>query len=204
VSGHSKTGVWKTDGFLCSFLKAIVELGAAPDINLPLDLAPVDFVTEAVVHISTHEKPSGKVYHLSNPNYKLLTWMIERLRATGHSIEILPHHAWVQRLLDYTARHPSMSLAPFMPLFVERWSADQLTLLEIYSEERIPAFDCSNTLEALRGTSIACPPVDDGLLRKYMDYFARIDFFAPAPEAGPALSMLPFSLAPEPSRRIVR
>jgi amino acid adenylation domain-containing protein/thioester reductase-like protein len=179
VTGHSVTGAWKTEGFLCSFLKALIELKSAPDINLPLDFAPVDYVTKAIVHIACTKEPTGKVYHLNNPVYALLPSMLQRMREVGYQIETIPYHAWVQRLVDYTAQNPSSSIAPFVPLFVERWSDAQISVLEMYCEERIPVFECDNTLAAVAGTGLVCPPVDDQLLRKYLDYFLRIGFIPP-------------------------
>jgi hypothetical protein len=53
-------------------------------------------------------------------------------------------------------------MAPFLPLFVDR---DQgLTTAEMYLEHVFPRYTRSNTEQALRGSGIAFPPVDDGLL----------------------------------------
>lgn len=176
VTGHAATGVWRTDGFLCSFLKALIELKCAPDINLPLDFAPIDFVVGSIAHLSLHRLPSGEAFHLNNPRYRLLPWLIERMRAIGYSVDIVPHPEWVRRLLDHTTKNPSSVIAPFAPLFVEKWGKEQVTMLEMYAEERIPRFECEETMRALAGTGLVCPPVDEPLLNKYLDYFIKIGF----------------------------
>jgi amino acid adenylation domain-containing protein/thioester reductase-like protein len=181
VTGHSQSGAWKTEGFLCSFLRSLFELGAAPDFNLPLDFAPVDYVTRAIVHISMNEPAVGTVYHLNNPRYNKLPNIVKKMQDLGYPIQKLPYHTWVQKLVDYTARNPTASIAPFVPLFVERWSEAQISVLEMYVEERIPLFDTRNARMALQGTGIVCPPVDDALLNKYLKYFQQIGFLPPPP-----------------------
>jgi amino acid adenylation domain-containing protein/thioester reductase-like protein len=179
VTGHSQTGAWRAEGFLCSFLRSLFDLGAAPDFNLPLDFAPVDYVTKAIVHIAMNEPAVGSVFHLNNPRYNKLSHMIDKMQALGYSIQRLPYHTWVQKLVDYTARNPTAAVAPFVPLFVERWSEAQLSIVEMYTEERMPVFDTRNTRVALQGTGIVCPPVDDALLSRYLDYFQKIGFLPP-------------------------
>jgi hypothetical protein len=48
--------------------------------------------------------------------------------------------------------------------------------------ERIPAarFDDANVTLGLDGSAITCPPVDDRLLRAYMDYFTETGYL-PSP-----------------------
>ncbi|NUQ74150.1 MAG: amino acid adenylation domain-containing protein [Polyangiaceae bacterium] len=181
VTGHSKTGVWKTDSFACSFLKALIDLDCAPDIPIPLDYVPVDYVSKAIVHIATKQIPTGKAYHLNNTRYQLLSAIIERMQAFGYPVRKMPYLNWVQEIVLHTGKNPTSPLTPFVPLFVERWSEENLTYLEIYFEGKIPRFTCENTLEALRGTDIACPPIDDELLSTYLNYFLRVGFLPPPP-----------------------
>jgi amino acid adenylation domain-containing protein/thioester reductase-like protein len=184
VTGHSQSGAWKTEGFLCSFLRSLFEIGAAPDLSILLDFAPVDYVTRAIVHIAMNEPAVGTAFHLNNPRYNKLSKIIAKMQALGYSIQKLPYHSWVQKLLDYTARNPTSSIAPFVPLFVERWSEAQISLFEMYSEERVPVFDARNTRVALQGTGIVCPPVDDALLDRYLKFFMQIGFLPPPPARG--------------------
>jgi thioester reductase-like protein len=126
-----------------------------------------------------NEPAVGSVFHLNNPRYNKLSHMIDKMQALGYSIQRLPYHTWVQKLVDYTARNPTAAIAPFVPLFVERWSEAQLSIVEMYTEERMPVFDTRNTRVALQGTGIVCPPVDDALLSRYLDYFQKIGFLPP-------------------------
>ena len=179
ITGHSRTGAWKAEGFLCSFFRTVIDMGSCPDIPLPLNYVPVDFAAQAIVHIARQSPPSGRVFHLNNLRYRLLPTILDAIRAMGYPVRRLSYEDWVQELVHFSAKNPATPLTPFVPLFVERWSEENLTHIEMYYEGKIPRFECHNTLEALKGTEIVCPPVDDALLGVYMSYFLRTGFFPP-------------------------
>jgi amino acid adenylation domain-containing protein/thioester reductase-like protein len=186
VSGHSQTGVWKTDSFACSFLKALVELESAPDIPLPLDYVPVDYCSKAIVHVAKKKVPNGDIYHLNNTRYKVLSAIIDQMQELGYPMRRMAYPSWVQDVVQYTGRNPTSPVTPFVPLFVERWSEEKLTFLEMYFEGRIPQFECTNMENALEGTDIVCPPVDDEMLSLYLSYFLRTGYLSP-PAVRPAV-----------------
>jgi hypothetical protein len=68
----------------------------------------------------------------------------------------------VPELLRYAAHHPSHPMAPFLPLFIDRDHG--LTTAEMYLAHVFPRYTRSNTEQALAGSGIAFPPVDDALL----------------------------------------
>lgn len=87
---------------------------------------------------------------------------------------------------------PDNALAPFVGVaeFYERFTEKAQVagrdgrLMEV-------RFDGSRTREALSGSGIVCPPLDEALLRRYLDWFLRVGFYppppgrpAPAPPAG--------------------
>ena len=74
VVGHSKTGVWQGDNVIANMLRSWIELGMAPDIEAQLDLAPVDYVSRAMVQLllcgggeDAGEGTRAGIYHLNNP-----------------------------------------------------------------------------------------------------------------------------------------
>ncbi len=54
-------------------------------------------------------------------------------------------------------------MTPFVPLFVDR-CAPGLTVAEMYLEHIFPSYTRSHTEQALSGSGIAFPPVDEKLL----------------------------------------
>ncbi|HJX26440.1 MAG TPA: hypothetical protein VJ885_00895, partial [Thermoanaerobaculia bacterium] len=67
-------------------------------------------------------------------------------------------------------------LAPFAPLFAG--GADDAAA----GEQPELRFDGTHTAQGLEGSGIACPPVDERLLRTYFEAFVRSGFL-PVPEA---------------------
>ena len=53
VMGDQVTGACNTETAICSLFKYIADTGSAPDIPLPLDLVPVDYLSDAIIHIAT-------------------------------------------------------------------------------------------------------------------------------------------------------
>jgi hypothetical protein len=60
-------------------------------------------------------------------------------------------------------------MTPFVPLFVDVCEGPGLTVAEMYLEHVFPAYTRSNTEQALCGSGIAFPPVDEELLDLAID-----------------------------------
>src|SRR5439155_6567999 len=64
VAGHSQTGVFNTNDFVLRVLKGCIELKQAPEIHLPMYIAPVDYVSKAIVLLSLQPQLLGKAFNL--------------------------------------------------------------------------------------------------------------------------------------------
>ncbi len=76
----------------------------------------------------------------------------------------MPYREWVDALLRHAAQNPGHPMTPFVPLFVDGCAGSGLTVAEMYLEHIFPAYTRSHTEQALIGSGIAFPPVDDELL----------------------------------------
>ncbi|WIY00976.1 amino acid adenylation domain-containing protein [Amycolatopsis mongoliensis] len=182
VTGHTKTGTWPCDTFLSGLLRSFADLRVAPDIRLPLDFTPVDLVTRSLVRMSLHQRAAGGTWHLNNPRYALLGEFVEQLNAAGHRVETVPMDEWGRRLIAHTDRNPESAMAPFVPLFTERWAPHDLTVVEFYLEERMPRLRCARTWAAVKaaGGPPGTPPTAD-LLPFCIEQLTRRE--APTPGA---------------------
>ncbi|MFB6959412.1 amino acid adenylation domain-containing protein [Streptomyces sp. NPDC056309] len=171
ITGDRRTGACNTDTAICSLFKTITETGLAPDIPLPLDFVPVDFLTEAVVHIATAHRATHRTYHMTNPRPASLRDMLDRMDAGGHRIRRLPYEEWVDDLVGHVARHPTSPTAPFVSLCVDRCKQADMSVKEMYFEGTFPAVGRANVERDLAGTGLRCPPVDAALLDRYLEYF---------------------------------
>nr|MBA3923279.1 thioester reductase domain-containing protein [Nostocaceae cyanobacterium] len=173
VSGHSQTGLWNTDGFLCRMIKGCVQMGGImTDLDLTLDLSPVDYNSRAMVYLSRQKESLGKVFHLQNPH--LLHWsgLVDFICSMGYEMDRLSYEEWLVRL----SRDRENPLYPLMPFFSHKWSSEQLTYIELNQQDKRPQIGCEETLSALAQTNIVCPPQDAQLLHTYFSYFLRSGF----------------------------
>ena len=164
IIGSRRTGAWNTATEMCALIRFITDTGLAPGIDLPLDFIPADTCAAAIRHISSLDGAAGRTYHLASPKYALLGSLVDRLRELGFKVREIPFDDWVSELLRYAAQNPSHPMTPFLPLFVDLDQKSGLTLAEMYLEHVFPHYTRSNTEQALQGSGVAFPPIDNRLL----------------------------------------
>ncbi|MDF3289735.1 amino acid adenylation domain-containing protein [Streptomyces silvisoli] len=169
ITGDRYTGACNTETAICSLFKTIAETGLAPDIPLPLDFVPADYLAEAVVRIATERPATNLTYHLTNPHPATLHAMLDRMRAAGHQIRQLPYREWVDELVRHVAGNPTSPTAPFVSLCVDRSHKADMSVKEMYFEGTFPTLGRTNVERAVG--DLPCPPVDADLLDRYLEYF---------------------------------
>lgn len=161
ISGHSGTGVSSIHDTAVLFLKLCIQLGLAPDHDVRMDFAPVDYVSRAIVFISRRVAATGDVFHLFNPPVPfghLVDWM----RSFGYPLEYVSHPDWVARV-----RQGKDDLSrSFIALRGDTWLIEGVNL------------DCKRTLGALNGSGVVCPPTSAKLMERYFSYFIRSGIIA--------------------------
>ena len=174
ITGHSQTGVSKTDDLMCRMIKGFIQLGSAPNLDLMLNLTPVDYVSSAIVHLSRQKESLGKAFHLVNPHPLHLSKLVNEIQALGYPIQQIAYDKWQADLLNVDISQEN-ALSPLLSMFTEKISEKQLTYIETSSLVS-QAFDCQNTFDGLAGTSIHCPELDARLLSTYFSYFIHSGF----------------------------
>ncbi|MEM7065807.1 MAG: amino acid adenylation domain-containing protein [Cyanobacteria bacterium P01_B01_bin.77] len=182
ISGHSQTGVWKTRELItpCIF-HAMADLGMAPKNFFCVDMIPVDYASELIVHIAFTQEAVGQTYHLTNLCAGGISQVIERLATLGYPIERCEYSDWCKRLTHYIRKYPDVPIAPYMPLFIEKLECG-LSVVEMYFEDRLPQFDDRQTQQIIESINLVCPSVDDILIDRYLNYFIDCGFF-PSPHS---------------------
>jgi thioester reductase-like protein len=193
ITGHSGSGICNTDDFLCRLIKGCIQLGSIPELDIELDMVPVDYVSRAIVHLSKQGASPGKTFHLTNP--RPLHWreMAAWIRSLGYPLRQISYEEWQRELIDSARASKGNTLEPLLPFFTEKVTARQMFIPEMYAQVKLPQFDCHNTLEGLRGTPIACPAIDAKFLNTYFSYFVRSDFLSLAGAGGGAHTAAPAS-----------
>ncbi|MGM3307906.1 thioester reductase domain-containing protein [Anabaena sp. WFMT] len=177
ISGDSKTGICNTHDFINLMIKGCLQMGYFPDVDYMLDMSPVDYVSKAVVYLSRQETSIGKAFHLQHPQPASLKSLVEWIRTFGFSLQMIPYEQWQAELINNVTSqdNPLYTLRPFL---LERWSDEQITIPDLYLQARRPIISCEKTLEALKGSSIVCPPIDSQLLITYTSYLMQTGFLS--------------------------
>jgi myxalamid-type nonribosomal peptide synthetase MxaA len=174
VSGHSLSGAWNTDNLISSMTRACVLLGSVPNLDVTVNIVPVDFVSAAIVHLSKDRENFGRVYHLDNPEPVHFSKLADWLATQGLHARNVSFDDWRAELFRQLPHMPSDGWEPYLPL-IEEVEEKQVFM---------PEFDLSNTLNRLDGSGIQCHPVNDQLFSAYLKYFLPRGFLEkPEPEA---------------------
>ncbi|GAB1541134.1 hypothetical protein NUACC21_38040 [Scytonema sp. NUACC21] len=172
ISGHSQTGAWYKDDVVCRTIKGCIQMGSMTDITDRLDLAPVDYLSQSIVYLSKQKDSIGKAFHLNNPHPGSWKELTDFIRSLGYSIEHIAYQDW-QVQLSNAVRSRENSLYHLLPFFLKKLPQEQRAVSHKYQQLIDPQLSCSETLSALKGSDISCPPVNKELLNTYFSYFIR-------------------------------
>jgi len=182
VVGHSQTGeIDKVDGPYY-FFKLLQKLGAALPSWLPLtgieggplNLVPVDFVARAMDHIAHSDGLDGRTFHLVDPQPKSLGETANVFAQTAHAPRFvlrfdLDPRALVPSPVRALARGPLRAGAAALG-----WGLGIPPRI-LSQGNSVTHFDCSQTTEALEGTGIEVPPLEDYAQRLWKQWESNYD-----------------------------
>ncbi|MBW4627493.1 MAG: thioester reductase domain-containing protein [Brasilonema octagenarum HA4186-MV1] len=175
ISGHSQTGISNTHDFTNLMIKGCLEMGCFPDVDYMLDMSPVDYVSQAIAYLSRQKESIGKAFHLQHPEPISLKMLVEWMHSFGFPIELVPYDEWQSMLVKNVTsqQNPLYTLRPFL---LQKWSQEGLTIPDLYLQAKRPIISCQDTLKALTGSSIVCPPIDSRLFLTYSSYLISSGF----------------------------
>ncbi|MBU4519375.1 MAG: SDR family oxidoreductase [Gammaproteobacteria bacterium] len=181
VVGDSRTGEMdKIDGPYY-FFKLIQRMRQIlppwmPSVGLEggrINIVPVDFVVEALDHISHHKRASGQCFHLVDPMGYRVGDVLDILSKAAHAPKMnLFINAALMGFIPKSVKRGLMALAPVRRVY--RAIMQNLGLPEdMMNFVNYPTrFDCRETLAALKGSGIECPNLKDYAWRLW-DYWER-------------------------------
>jgi len=193
VSGDTRTGVGNLRDLLWAFLKGCLQMEAAPDLALPFDPVPADWLGRAIVHLSRQRSSLDRAFHFFHPDPIPWRQVFEHARSHGWPLDLLPGREWDRRLTAVLESAEGNALAPFRPMLRERLRAAAAApeTPETAAAHRPLRFDARNTWSALAGSGLAVPPLDAALLARYFSWFVECGFLAaPAAELASGGSLL--------------
>ena len=181
VVGHSVTGEMdKIDGpyYFFKLIQRIRKLVPPwmPMVGLEggrINIVPVDFIVDALDHMSHQERVGGKCFHLVDPVGYRVGDVLDILSKAAHGPRMnLFVNAALLGFIPKAVKKGLMALAP-----VRRMRDAVMNDLgvpeDILTFVNYPTrFDCRETLAALKGSGIACPNLHDYGWRLW-DYWER-------------------------------
>ena len=186
IIGHSQTGCSNTEDTIGRLVKGLIQLRVAPQLDLPMHLTPVDYVSQAIVHLASQPTNWGQAFHLSSPWALSLAELVAHIRSLNYELQDLDYDQWLQTLLALDATQDN-ALKPLAPLLSNSTAAysqylEVLTLANVGRQQ---------VLDGLVGTAIDCPALDGPLLKRYFDYFSHSGFLTdPEPVSSLSLAQL--------------
>ena len=173
VAGDSQNGVWNTDDFMCRMLKGCVQMGLMPDVDTPLDMVPVDHISQAIVALALAPNSWEHIFHLNHPNPPMSHALIDWFIATGLPLRKVSHRQWIEALQIAAKDIPDFALMPLLTVFTDNSDADDKT-----SHQKAAHYNCKITQVKLAELGVGYEKIGDALLECYQNYFARSGFLS--------------------------
>ncbi len=155
------------------FCRGLAGLGCVPEgpaSDLRVDVTPVDYAADAMLHIALNPKTTpGSTYHIANGRSLTLSELVAAMRRAGAEIKTVSLSEWRDRIAQF--KKPSGDgAASFLALcrcLTSPCAAVRHRSLDLFQATDVE-FDRRNTEAALAGSGIKCPVPDDELLSCYM------------------------------------
>ncbi|MBJ7310430.1 non-ribosomal peptide synthetase [Rugamonas sp. CCM 8940] len=171
ITGDSRHGTANLADYFHSWIKGCVQLGLAPSGDGDsFDMAPVDYVSRAIVQLALGAGAADGNFHLLNPQRMAVDDLLACLRDAGHAVAPTDYASWRLALLAATTNSRDNALASFAAMFPPAERIDA----------REPRFDCGATMAAVAPLGTVCPPADRNLMATYLRYMQARGFL-PAP-----------------------
>jgi amino acid adenylation domain-containing protein/thioester reductase-like protein len=173
LTGHSVSGAFNDDDFLVQLLDACGRVGAAPILNVDVDMTPVDAASRALVRLCALEPPQQQIFHLVHPAPSSWSALLDAVIALGYPLRVVPHSRWCSMLSDLTARDEKTTFLHYLA-----------TLSAEETEASLRGGHATQATSAALGPSFEWPAIDARLLSAYLRALADAGRFwlGPSPK----------------------
>ncbi len=165
-------GIWNVEDMVSRMIVGSIQMKSVPPIGFALHMTPVDYVGNAIVHISRKEQAVSQAFHIVNPKKIRLRDLMKSVRRCGYTVNYTPFLVWRNKLRKSDSNTNALSVLEC--LFENDGSSKPSMLRHFLSKETI--YDATNTKIFLEGTGIMCPPIDDRMIAAYLRYFRKLGY----------------------------
>lgn len=169
---HSETGRFQSNIDSNAFyrmIKAMLLLGKAPAADWMVDFTPINYASEAIVHLALRQDTAGRVFHICNPEPIRYDELIRSVNRAGYEVETLPFADYTRWLFD-----ASISKEP---------EALQLAIAQLEGDgakDSAYVYACPVTTAYVEPAGISCARTDDRFISAMLDYAVQIGYFPSA------------------------
>ncbi|MBD2483967.1 non-ribosomal peptide synthetase [Planktothrix sp. FACHB-1365] len=167
-AGHSQTGAVATDDWLFRMIKGCIQLGMFPESEMMIEMIPIDYASKAIVCISQAKSSLEKAFHITNHHQISWEYLTNWIQKFGYPVRQVSFEKWHEELISHLNYFPENALHSLLTIFSKESDSQKIEF----------KFDNQNTLKALSGTEICCPPLNAELLNIYFSYFLKIGFLS--------------------------
>jgi amino acid adenylation domain-containing protein/thioester reductase-like protein len=176
VMGHTRTGATQTNDYLLIGLKGYLDLGVLPEPGILIDFVTVDFVAQAIVHLSRQAQSIGRYFHIWNPRPQHMARAYDWIRSFGYVTKLTSRRALRDKVLKEV--DVSNVLYPFVPIFRAMREDPPLSPHHpsIYGKVNVLEEECAQAFAGLAGSGIECAPLSEHLAHLCFAYLVSIGF----------------------------
>jgi thioester reductase-like protein len=153
-------------------IKGLIQLESSPKMDLQMNLTPVDYVSQSIVHLSRQQTSWGQAFHLSNSHTLSLEQLVSYIQSLGYRMQSFAYDRWHQQLIGLGI-HRENALNPFAVSLTLKSNRQTPDCLEVLSLGKV---SCQNAIKELSQISIHCPSLNTNLLDTYFSYFRQSGF----------------------------
>lgn len=177
ITGHADTGASHHTDYLYVYLRGFLDLGVLPLYNDVINAVPVDFTAQAIIYTSLREENFGKNFNITNQEPTTMQQCYQWLRSFGYDLNVVDEEDARQQALNVDEDHILFPMTPLLRVATMRHAA-----LDPELQKQInPMDECRVLTEALEGSGISCPPVNEQWAHSCFQFLVE-EGYLPAPE----------------------
>lgn len=162
IGPHSATGIASGSDFMLRLIDGCLALGLAPEIDIVVDIMPVDWVSRAIVELALNAQEG--CYYLGNPVQTTWHQVVTQL-AHRRPVRFVPYAEWRAEL----RKTPDNPAWIFMPLLPETYREDDTSsFLRRMCRDLVPQVEAPLSMQRLAAIG-RCPPFHGAVLNAYLD-----------------------------------
>ena len=171
ITGHSQTGIFAPqDNHLFLLLKGCIQMWYAPELDINLNLVPVDVVSRIIAQASLSlEKVRDRVFNLASPFTLKWNELINYLNSYGYKIKQISPELWCSNYLSKIGKNNA--LYRLMSIYATdggiQWANEQNRLTKV-------KLDHANTV--LATFNLKHMKINNEILNRYFTFLTRSNF----------------------------